>query len=415
MLPVPAVIYLFYPHGSKNISDLTNLRNYPKFYTLYNIPIIAHDQEPLNYDYYENIDPLSINHIGLSKFSSILITKRKQLLVNKNLMLATHGLESLYDQVILLHSEKNSNQLEKYSKADFVPVYYWCHAVISRDWYRFAEFDPRLQSNSNIQKKFLIYNRAWGNTREYRLKFLELLIEHNLHTQSQTSMARLSEGDGGYHYQDHKFKNTDFKLNNNTILDLLQDNHCDSNESARYNPDDYNSTGLSVVLETVFDDSRIHLTEKTLRPIACGHPFLLAAGPGSLEYLRSYGFQTFAPWIDETYDQEINSVKRLQKIINSMKKINDLSPANFDQFLIETKRIAEFNKTHFFSDAFEQQITTELKDNLINAVGALKKPRGRLWRSSKKILKNEIAGYRKIRHDIDRDVVRWLRAQSKLS
>jgi hypothetical protein len=169
-----------------------------------------------------------------------------------------------------------------------------------------------------------------------------------------------------------------------------------------------------VVLETVFDDSRIHLTEKTLRPIACGHPFLLAAGPGSLEYLRSYGFQTFAPWIDETYDQEINSVKRLQKIINSMKKINDLSPADFDQFLIETKRIAEFNKTHFFSDAFEQQITTELKDNLINAFNTLKKPRGRQWRSLRKILKNEIDGYN-LRYDIDRDAIRWLRTQSKLS
>jgi hypothetical protein len=48
------------------------------------------------------------------------------------------------------------------------------------------------------------------------------------------------------------------------------------------------------VAETVFD-TRIHLTEKTLRPIACGHPFILAAGPGSLKYLQTYGFRTFSP------------------------------------------------------------------------------------------------------------------------
>jgi hypothetical protein len=44
------------------------------------------------------------------------------------------------------------------------------------------------------------------------------------------------------------------------------------------------------------------LTEKALRPIACGQPFILAATPGSLQYLRSYGFKTFSGYIDETYD-----------------------------------------------------------------------------------------------------------------
>jgi hypothetical protein len=224
---------------------------------------------------------------------------------------------SLYEQAILLHSEKNSVDLEQYSQNNFLPVYYWCHAIIARDWYRFAEIDTRLTTQSQVCKKFLIYNRAWGNTREYRLKFIELLVKHGLHEQSKISISRRSEGDQGYHYRDHKFKNINFALKDSTVLDLFEDNHSDSNESAQYNHDDFNSTAISVVLETIFDDSRIHLTEKILRPIACGHPFVLAAGPHSLEYLRSYGFRTFAPWIDESYDQETNSLLRLEKIITA--------------------------------------------------------------------------------------------------
>ena len=56
ILPAPAVIYLFYPHGAKNISDLNMIKNYPDYSTYYfNIPVIAHDQEPLDFAYYSKL------------------------------------------------------------------------------------------------------------------------------------------------------------------------------------------------------------------------------------------------------------------------------------------------------------------------------------------------------------------------
>jgi hypothetical protein len=69
------------------------------------------------------------------------------------------------------------------------------------------------------------------------------------------------------------------------------------------------------VLETLFDDHRWHLTEKSLRPIACGKPFVLMATPGSLQYLRQYGFKTFDGLIDETYDSIQNPKQRLQAVL----------------------------------------------------------------------------------------------------
>jgi hypothetical protein len=132
-----------------------------------------------------------------------------------------------------------------------------------------------------------------------------------------------------------------------------------------------------VVLETVFDDSRVHLTEKTLRPIACGHPFILAAGPGALEYIRSYGFKTFAPWIDESYDLETDSFKRLEKIINAMVKIQNLQGSELEEFSQGIKDIANFNKKHFFSNEFFNTVKNELQHNLQVAYEQVKKTKGK--------------------------------------
>jgi hypothetical protein len=130
-----------------------------------------------------------------------------------------------------------------------------------------------------------------------------------------------------------------------------------------YDPIDFNSTAVSVVLETVFDH-RIHLTEKTLRPIACGHPFILAAGPGSLQLLRSYGFQTFSGYIDESYDQIQNDQERLSAIIQEMKRIQDLPTEQRQQLINACREISQFNRKHFFSDKFFEHITSELKNNV---------------------------------------------------
>jgi len=421
IIPVPVVIYRFYPHGSKNIFDLTPLsplgQDQGQEHHV-NIPVVVHDQEPLDYNLYANIDPASMHvfiqnlHARLAVSKAAAMEIRCQVLVDKNLLAMPLAYGTQCDQAILLHSEKNSVEVEQYSQNNFLPVYYWCHAIIARDWYRFAEIDARLVPQSHIQEKFLIYNRAWGNTREYRLKFMELLIEHGLHESSKTSISTRSEGNQGHHYHDHKFKNVNFALKDSTVLDLLKDNQCDSNESAQYNHDDFNSTAISVVLETMFDDSRIHLTEKILRPIACGHPFILAAGPRSLEYLRNYGFRTFAPWIDESYDQESDSLCRLEKIINSMNKINLLGAEEFDQFLVEIRLIADFNKKHFFSDAFQQQVIEELKTNLTHTIQHIKKPRGMFLRTvRKKILKADPSLITKYDDDWYSKMIRLLRSQ----
>jgi hypothetical protein len=419
LLPSPACVYVFHPHGSKKISDFLLLKEY-NHKTRYLMPaVIMHDQEPLDWDLYNSAEQwqqLWKEKFRVSKWKekfefiaefekedkkddSDWIDFPPEFYDLKEKYFSKFNLKSevlrknavVYDQSILIHSEKNSVDLEHYRNNEFLCVHYWAHAVIARDWFRFAEHDTRLTSDCKPQNTFLIYCRDWSHRREYRLKFLELLMKNDLEHSSQTSIMHVNSD--GVHFLDYKFLNPKFKLDHPQLIDRIPTNSVSSRASADYDYADFASTAISVVLETVFDDSRIHLTEKILKPIACGHPFILAAGPGSLDYIRSYGFQTFAPWIDESYDQETDSLKRMEKIIASMKQIQSLQGQDREDFFQAIKSVAEFNKKHFFSNEFFEQVKNELQDNLKSAMQQVVNTRGKHYLEWLKIVKqNKMLG-----------------------
>lgn len=338
------VIYRFYPHGSKKIKDLTQLVDIivssplPKSSIAYPIFLICHDQEPLKWDLYSQSPGCGIN---------------------LRAVLAKHG--SCYNKVLLLHSEKNSPELEKYQSKNFIGVYYWSHAIIARDWFRYAKHDPILAQSKQITKDFLIYNRAWSGTREYRLKFVECLIEHNLLSYCN---IKFNPYDHETHYCNHKFSNPSLSIQNFNYEQIIPLNDHNSDASADYNTKDYITSAIEIVLETLFDDQRWHLTEKVLRPIATGQPFILAATPGSLRYLRSYGFKTFGQLINEGYDDIDNPKERLVAISTEMKRIASLDQESKTMLYTKLKEIADYNKQHFFSDKFFKQVINEYKTNL---------------------------------------------------
>jgi hypothetical protein len=144
-----------------------------------------------------------------------------------------------------------------------------------------------------------------------------------------------------------------------------------STYSADFDVADYNSTDIEVVLETLFDDNRLHLTEKSLRPVACGQPFIIAGTYGSLEYLRSYGFKTFSDVWDESYDQIQDPKERLAAIVNLMKQIASWDTDTKISKISQARSVAEYNRKHFFSQPFDSLIIDELKTNLTLAFDEL--------------------------------------------
>jgi hypothetical protein len=350
------LIYRFWPHGSKNIEDLNVLFSHEGNYAMplagIYPQIFCNDQEPLDYDFYQ-----SSNFNRFSKWLSERIDDIDMSFLQPQ-NLRTY-VSNIYDKCILLHSERQSANVQKYQDSHFIPVYYWAHAIIALDWFRFAKHIDINPGNS--QKQFLIYNRAWAGTREYRLKFVELLQQQNLVDDCQTSFNSI-DPEHDVHYTAHEFKNSAFKPDH--IQDTLSTTAAPGCSSADFNMEDYANTKFEVVLETLFDDNRIQLTEKILRPIACGHPFILASTPGSVAYLRDYGFKTFDGIIDESYDIETDPVTRLNLIVAAMKTITAWTPEEQLLNWSKIKEITNYNKQHFFSEQFFNLINDELKHNL---------------------------------------------------
>lgn len=361
------VIYHFYPHGSKKIEDLNPSRQYDPVEIYYTIPqIFCYDQEPLDFSMYQNVDIKSLVYtpelIDRLTESNIDLSKY-------NIRNASGGPYNIYDQCVLLHSELNSVNLSMYEQNGFIGAYYWSHAIIARDWFRYARLLPKSQT-SQTKKTFLVYNRAWEGSREYRIKFLDLIIQNNL-TEYLKSNFNPTDLITGQHYQNYRFKNPIWKSN------LILENYFNptlmqSSASADFDETDYFETDIEVVLETLFDDSRIHLTEKSLRPMALGHPFILCATSGSLKYLKNYGFKTFHSVFDESYDSIVDPLQRLEAIVKLMKSISNWGESEKTYKLNQLREITNFNREYFFSEKFNNLILTELNTNLKIALDKVK-------------------------------------------
>ena len=67
------------------------------------------------------------------------------------------------------------------------------------------------------------------------------------------------------------------------------------------------------------------LTEKGFKAIANYNPFLIVGFPGILEELRRLGFKTFSGWIDESYDRETDTTKRMSMIAAEVRRLCSMS------------------------------------------------------------------------------------------
>lgn len=351
----PVVIYRFFPHGSKSLADWLNLRDYDFEAFLLRAKIFCADQEPLAFDHYQaQTGPHDPDLLELivskhqSQFREFFCTNLKFPFGN-----------IMYRHPVLLHSELRSQDVSRYQANGYITAYYWSHAIIAQDWFRFAQHLGQVKS---VTRTFLIYNRAWAGTREYRLKFSELLIQRNLQAHCHTSVNPV-EPQLGVRYDQHDFDNPVWRPNV-TLEDYFPAGTAHSHYSADFDMEDYERTDIEVVLETLFDDDRLHLTEKSLRPMACAQPFILASTHGSLEYVRSYGFQTFGDVWDESYDTIQDPVARLQAIADVMQTIAGWSPQTRQAKMAQARAIAQRNRDHFFSEQFFQHVVSELKHNL---------------------------------------------------
>ena len=105
----------------------------------------------------------------------------------------------------------------------------------------------------------------------------------------------------------------------------------------------YIDTYFSLVTETVVEQPWPFRTEKIAKPLAIGHPFIVATSPGYYRDLHRLGFQTFGHVIDESFDSIEHHQDRMDRIITI---VEDLCQQDLDSFLKECYTVCKYNQQH---------------------------------------------------------------------
>ena len=112
--------------------------------------------------------------------------------------------------------------------------------------------------------------------------------------------------------------------------------------------DMYKNSWMSVVVESSYFDYEhaTFISEKTFKPLASLQPFVIVGTKGTLKYLRKLGYKTFAPFIDESYD-DLEDGDRFIAIMNTIKQIQAIEdkPAWYESM----RDILEHNHKLFLS------------------------------------------------------------------
>jgi hypothetical protein len=134
-----------------------------------------------------------------------------------------------------------------------------------------------------------------------------------------------------------------------------------------FNPDWYNSTDFSVVVESYMRSDywipsegpgpimyRTEVSEKIFKPLAYQHPFVVFGSVDTLKYLKREGFETFSNLWDESYDAIDNDAVRHAAV--SERVIQIVNDVDFNQgFDALTQEKLAHNHARFFDTSMVEK------------------------------------------------------------
>jgi hypothetical protein len=123
----------------------------------------------------------------------------------------------------------------------------------------------------------------------------------------------------------------------------------------------YQQTAYSVVTETNAQHNYVFFTEKIARAIVCRRLFIVLSSYRYLHYLRESGFRTFGHIINESYDLEVDDVRRWRMAFEQMQQL-----AKMDQqwVLEQIQPVVEHNLQVLMHTDWNQQMTKNVEQIL---------------------------------------------------
>jgi len=125
----------------------------------------------------------------------------------------------------------------------------------------------------------------------------------------------------------------------------------------------YQQTAYSIVTETNAQHNQVFFTEKIARVMVCRRLFIALSSYRYLHYLRESGFKTFGHIINESYDLEVDDVRRWRMAFEQMQQLATMDQR---QVLEQIQPIVEHNLQVLMSTDWHQQMSTSVKQ-ILNA------------------------------------------------
>jgi hypothetical protein len=245
--------------------------------------------------------------------------------------------------------------------------YYFFHGWACQDWFRGYDktfLIPRAQDRRPT-RTFMSPNRIVAGKRDHRVLFLYNVFKNQLE-HNHISAPRTCQYEN-VDISSIAQKYTNVYQNITTVFDQAKLPRLFSGEDQQEmascwltNFAEAQDSLVYVPTETVYFGKRLHITEKTFKAIALEMPFVLVAPAGSLEYLRSYGFKTFASVLDERYDSEPNDIRRIELVTKLLAELDNLSIKERQQIHRACLPMVEHNYNHFYRGGFGDVLWKEL-------------------------------------------------------
>lgn len=319
-------LHWFDPFGSV---DFNNICNVPPVDNVADLRIIFWDQEPV---YKDTASDFFDKFCEIYQGSKVIVTSEQG--SDLDWVCDTYGL---------------------------VQSYYFFHGWAALDWYR--GYDHSFLSIPWTDRQFIsrIFcpNNIVGGRRAHRLKLFSLMEKNNLITNNHISFPAVCPYEK-ISVQDllQQYGLDTTKIHLPLIIDYDKNHANDSHKINFWSQ--AQSSFCHVVTETAYDGSRTHITEKTFKPIVLQQPFMIVGTPGSLSYLKNYGFKTFDLLWNEAYDWASDN-DRINLIVKNLVTINSWTDAELRDAQHEITTIVEHNFQWFYGD-FQHILWRELTD-----------------------------------------------------
>jgi hypothetical protein len=271
----------------------------------------------------------------------------------------------------LVTSERDSDSVDQVcAQYHWTPLYYFFHGWAALDWYRgynqtFLISPP---AQRTITRTFLAPNRIVAGERKHRLEMLYHIFKNNMLDNHISCPAVCPAENISILDAVKSLTSTYPDIESVFVQQELPINFAGETDHPMHSCwlslfDESAESLLYLVTETVATGRRHHLTEKTFKPIALGMPFVIVGTRGSLEYLRSYGFQTFDSIWDESYDQADDDV-RIERIASLLRSLDELTTDAKQDLFDQAQEVINHNWNHFYNGGFEAVLWQELQDML---------------------------------------------------